>query len=95
MVTPTLVVYVRTTHRDYSQLGITVSTKIGHAVVRNKIRRRLREIYRLNEENIARGLDIVVVARVKSRYAEYDRLEKDFLSACSKLGILSKDGEAG
>lgn len=87
--TPSLVVYFRRTNRDYNQLGITVSTKIGNAVCRNHIRRRLREIYRLNEHRLQRGLDIVIVARAKSRYVSYAELEKAFLSACSRLEILS------
>lgn len=87
---PSLVVYFRRTGREYNQLGITVSTKVGKAVVRNLVRRRLREIYRLNESRIQKGLDIVVVARVKSAYATYAQLEKDFFSACDRLGILKK-----
>lgn len=90
--TPTLVVYFRRTRRDYNQLGVTVSTKIGKAVLRNRIRRRIREIYRLNEEKLPRGLDIVVVARVRSRYADYAQLEKDFLHACGSLGIINGGG---
>ena len=93
--TPPLVVYCRRVKRDYNQLGLTVSTKIGNAVCRNKIRRRLREIYRLNEERFQSGLDIVVVARVKSRYVSYAELEKAFIFACSRLGILSDERKSG
>lgn len=46
-----------------NRLGLTVSTKVGCAVVRNRVRRRLREIYRLNEDMLTSGVDIVVVAR--------------------------------
>ena len=94
--TPSLVVYFRRTNRDYNQLGLTVSTKIGNAVCRNRVRRRLKEIYRLNEPRMQKGLDLVVVARQKSRYVSYAELEKAYLFACSRLGILSdlpKSGE--
>lgn len=87
--TPILVVYCRKNGRNYNQVGITVSNKIGKAVHRNRVRRRLREIYRTNEEKLQRGLDIVLVARVRSRYTTYWELEKAFLAACEKLGILS------
>lgn len=90
---PSLVVYFRYTGRDFNQLGITVSTKVGKAVTRNLVRRRIREIYRLNEPLIKKGLDIVVVARVKSPFVTYGQLERDFLSSCGKLGILR--GSAG
>ena len=80
-------VYCRRNGTSGNRFGITVSTKIGKAVVRNKIRRRLREIYRLNEENLNRGYDIVIVARRKSRDSEYMQLNDDFVFLTKKLGI--------
>lgn len=91
--TPNLVLYVRKTKRDTNQIGITVSTKLGKAVVRNKIRRRIREIYRLNEHRMKRGLQIVIVARVRAVSSSYSQLEKDFLYACRKLELLG-EGDA-
>ena len=46
-VTPFLVLYCRPNGRDHNRLGITTSTKLGCAVVRNRARRRLREVFRL------------------------------------------------
>ena len=54
-VSPYLVVYVRPNRRGRNRLGVTVSTKLGHAVVRNRVRRRLREIFRLNQGGLAQG----------------------------------------
>ena len=71
-----------------NHLGITVGTKIGKAVIRNKIRRRIKEIYRLNEEKLKSGYEIVIVARVRSRDAQYKELEQDILKLCAKLGIV-------
>ncbi|NLH00346.1 MAG: ribonuclease P protein component [Clostridiales bacterium] len=93
--TPLLVVYFRRTNREYNQVGITVGTKIGNAVCRNRIRRQIREIYRLNESKLQKGLDIVIVARMRSRYVSYAELEKAYLFACSRLGILSGMPENG
>ena len=86
-VAPTLVVYMRRVKRDTNRVGFTVTVKLGKAVVRNRVRRRLREIYRLHEGEIARGVDMVVVARGRSIDAAYARLEQDFLLCCEKLGI--------
>ena len=91
--TPYLVVYVRKTKRQYNRMGITVSTKLGKAVVRNRVRRRLREIYRLNEDRILLGSELVVVARVRAVRATYQQLEKAFLTACGKLDILRERDE--
>jgi len=91
--TPYLVVYVRKTKRQHNRIGFTVSTKLGKAVVRNRVRRRLREIYRLNEERILPGSELVVVARVRAVCASYQQLENAFVSACRKLDILRERDE--
>ena len=62
-VTPYLVLYVRPNRLGENRVGYTVSAKLGHAVVRNRVRRRLREIARLNAPAMKDGWDIVVVAR--------------------------------
>jgi len=69
-------------------LGLTVGTKVGKAVRRNLIRRRLREIYRLHEERMCRGWDIVAVARTKAAEASYRELEADFLRTAAKIGLI-------
>lgn len=84
----TMALYIRENKLNINRVGITVSTKIGKAVQRNKIRRRFREIYRLNEEKIKIGYDIVIVARHKSRTADFWNLESEFKRAAEKLGIL-------
>lgn len=89
-VTPYLVVYARKSGRTGNRIGFTVSNKLGNAVKRNRIRRRLREIYRLNEERFLRGTELVVVARARAVGASYRQLETAFLSASDKLGVLSE-----
>ena len=70
-VAPTMVLYCRKNGRRESRLGLTTGTKLGHAVVRNRVRRRLREIYRLQEDKLLPGYDIVVVARVRAVHSNY------------------------
>ena len=86
-----LAIYVRRNGGKTNRLGFTVSTKLGHAVVRNRTRRRLREIYRLHEEQIVPGMDIVVVARVRAAQSTYRQLEVSFLRLAEKLGLLKKE----
>ena len=71
-----------------NRLGITVSTKLGGAVVRNRARRRLREIYRLAQSELVQGFDIVAVARGRAVDGPYDRLTGAFYRACRELGLL-------
>ena len=83
-----LVLYARKNRTDTNRVGITVSKKLGHAVVRNRVRRRLREVYRLNEDKFQAGWDIVVVARTRAVYAEFDQLVDAYMTAAQKAGIL-------
>ncbi len=83
-----LALYVRRNGSRHNRLGLTVSTKVGGAVVRNRVRRRLREIYRLNEERLGGGWDVVVVARMRSADSGYHQLERSFLKLADKLDLL-------
>ena len=81
------------TGRETRRVGYTVSTKLGKAVTRNKIRRRLREIYRLSSPRLINGVDIVIVARAKCVGAEYSKMESAFLRACTELKLLREEKE--
>ncbi|MBQ6431146.1 MAG: ribonuclease P protein component [Oscillospiraceae bacterium] len=83
-----LVIYCRRNGLGVNRLGLTVSTKLGHAVVRNRMRRRLREVVRLNEGRLQNGYDIVIVARSAAVEAAFTALTRSFLSAADKVGIL-------
>lgn len=85
-----LVLYARKNRTATNRVGVTVSKKLGHAVVRNRVRRRLREIYRLNEDLFAPGWDIVVVARSRCVSAEFGKLQSAYLSLAAKAGILKE-----
>ena len=86
-----LVLYARKNRSDCNRVGLTVSKKLGHAVVRNRVRRRLREVYRLNEEKFAPGWDIVVVARSRAVEASFAALTRSYLNLAKKAGILTPE----
>lgn len=86
-----LALYVRRNGSRTNRLGFTVSTKLGHAVVRNRTRRRLREIYRLHEGELVSGMDVVVVARVRAANSTYRQLEESFLRLAKKLALLRSE----
>ena len=85
------VLYARPNRANHNYVGITVSKKLGHAVVRNRTRRRIREIYRLHEETFLPGWDIVAVARSRAVDAEFSRLTSAFLSLANKAGLLHQE----
>ena len=83
-----LVLYARKNRTCTNRVGVTVSKKLGGAVVRNRVRRRLREVYRLHEQQFAPGWDIVVVARSRCVGADFGKLTHAYLSLAEKAGIL-------
>ncbi len=85
-----LVLYCRKNGTGQNRIGLTVSSKLGCAVVRNRLRRRLREIYRLHEEAFRPGYDIVVVARSRAVAAPYRKLEQAYLTLAGRLGLLQE-----
>ena len=86
-----LVLYARKNRTDTNRIGITVSKKLGKAHIRNRVRRRLREVYRLNEDRFLPGWDIVVVARSKAVEAPFDKLTKSYLTLARKLNLLVEE----
>ena len=91
---PYMVIYCRRNRTGETRLGFTVSVKLGHAVVRNRIRRRLRETVRLNAQRLQPGWDLVLVARSRALDAPFPRLQGAFLASCDKLGLLKKEDPA-
>ncbi len=65
-------------HVPVTRVGFTVSTKVGNAVVRNRIRRRLRELFRKRRQDFPKGLDMVLVARQSAAQADLARLTSSF-----------------
>ena len=86
-----LVLYCKRNGTGENRVGITVSKKLGCAVVRNRARRRLRECYRLNEEKLKPGYDVVIVARSRSVDAPFSKLQSSFLSAAGAIGLLREE----
>jgi ribonuclease P protein component len=59
--------------------------------VRNRARRRLREVYRLHAAELQQGYDIILVGRSHTADAKWTDLEQGFLRLCRKLSLLRED----
>lgn len=87
-----MVVYcMKSRFRELNRIGITVSAKLGGAVVRNRVRRRLREAYHLCEEATASGFDVVIVARHAAVEAPFDALQNELAAHFRRLGIIKHE----
>ena len=82
-----MVLYCRKNRLGHNRLGVTVSVKLGHAVVRTRARRRLREVFRLNSGRLRQGYDIILVARGRTLSASWRELNETFLRLCRKLDL--------
>ena len=85
-----LVLYARKNRTGTNRVGITVSKKLGKAHIRNRIRRRVREVYRLNEAAFRPGWDIVVVVRSRAIDASFAQLTESYLSLAKRAGLLAE-----
>ncbi|MDI6710818.1 MAG: ribonuclease P protein component [Thermoanaerobacterales bacterium] len=82
---PALVVYGLAGEVGTTRFGFTVSKKVGKAVVRNRLRRVLKEICRLHPESFRPGMDYVVIARPRARDLTYRELATELLSLAGDL----------
>jgi ribonuclease P protein component len=72
------------------RLGIVASRKVGNAVVRNRVKRLIREVFRRSSDARPAGVDLVVIPRPGFLDASYDELQRDFSGTLRRaLGRLS------
>ena len=86
-----IVVYYKRNSFKCNRLGITVGKKIGTAVTRNRVKRLIRESYRLMECDIASFYDIVIVARSKASEASYSSISGAMRRLFKKCGLLKQN----
>jgi ribonuclease P protein component len=86
-----LVLFIKKNDCNYNRFGFTAAKKIKKAVSRNIIRRRLKEIIRLNEYNLKQGYDIVFMARVNAVESDYKDLLKSFNKLIKRKKLIKGD----
>ena len=86
-----LVLFIKKNNYTYNRFGFTAAKKIKKAVTRNIIRRRLKEIVRLNEFKLKKGYDIILMARVNASNSDYKSLEKSFNKLVKIKKLLESD----
>jgi ribonuclease P protein component len=80
-----------TNEMEYSRCGLVVSRRVGKAVVRHRVRRRLREI--LRQLQIKPGWDIVLIARAAAAAAGYTDIKKEVRALLTEANLLAGDYE--
>ncbi|MHB1484558.1 MAG: ribonuclease P protein component [Saccharofermentanales bacterium] len=79
--------------KGLNRIGLTTSKNIGGSVKRNRMRRLLRESYRLNECNVKKGYDIILLGRGGFPDLTYAQVSKEILFLMKKAEILNESFE--
>ncbi|MFD0961754.1 ribonuclease P protein component [Paenibacillus chungangensis] len=80
---------------DPFRLGVSASKKIGNAVVRNRMRRMVKEIVRHQEDKIVPGTDFILIVRNPAVEMNASQMEKSILHVLRKAGLMKMDKQTG
>ena len=95
-----LVMYKSKNSLDKNRIGISVSKKVGNSVVRHRLTRQLREIFRLENSQyknnkLNMSYDIIIIVKVNAAALTYHKLESAYMRLCGKLGLKDRNNENG
>ncbi len=89
-----VVVYALANERAHSRLGVTVSKRVGNAVVRNRTKRRLREIFRRGKGHFGDHYDVVIIAKRSRKEPSFEQLRSDVYRTVDRaIGSGGRRGE--
>ena len=85
-----MILWLREADDASQRLGVVASKKVGNAVARNRAKRRIRELFRLNQHQLLGSSDLLFVARRSILEADWDRLQGEFRHLCRRAGVLEE-----
>ena len=83
-----LVMYLMPNDKSYNQLGLSVSKKVGNSVIRSRVTRLIREAYRIKEDKIKTGYDIIFIARASCADAGFHDIAPSVMHLIKKHHML-------
>lgn len=88
-----LVLYVKKNGLGYTRVGYSITKKIGNSVVRNRIRRQMKEIYRLKSNSIKDNYDLIFIPKKNVVDISYKTLESAMIHIMKIAKLLKKESE--
>ncbi|MBP2033991.1 ribonuclease P protein component [Clostridium algifaecis] len=86
-----LVLYIYRNRKSLNRMGISVSKKVGKSVTRNRIKRLIKESFRLNCDNLKVGYDLVFIARKSSNNKTYCDINNSVKFLLKKAGLINNE----
>ena len=87
----TIVLHVKKNGTTENRLGISVSKKVGNSVVRHRVKRLVKEAYRINESSFQTGFDLVFSARPDAKDCTYKKIESVIRRLLKKQGVMKEE----
>ena len=86
-----LILFVKKNNLGYTRIGYTITKKIGNSVVRNRIRRQMKEICRLNFDQIEKNYDLVFIAKRNIIDISFKELESAMLHIMKLSKVMKRE----
>ena len=83
-----LVIYILDNHLGHNRVGFVVSKKVGNSVVRSKVKRVMKESYRLNDHKFRSGYDIVFVSRTQCSSSTFKEINSALMHLMKKMKLV-------
>jgi ribonuclease P protein component len=85
-----VVYYSERTNGPNFRVGISVSKRVGNAVIRNRIKRRVREVIRELEDDLSEGKDYVIIARKPTADMSFHQIKSSLIHVLKRSGVLRR-----
>lgn len=82
-----LVIFYIKNGRSFNRVGFSTTKKLGNAIIRNRVKRLIKEAFRLNSKDMKDGYDIIFLARIHSTAANYSDIEKSVLNLLKRTKL--------